>query len=212
MMRPEASYDDALVSLVRSDTSVEAARSATVTGFRLVPACAQHSKYVTYTIDVACKGKTSTICRRFSQFRRLHDRLRTECPSVVLKCPKKRRVRNNFAEEFLQGRLVKLQQFLQEVLANPLSSKQLCVYTFLYPSDAETAGTALGGDSDTDGEGSDSSRSRSASLEALAVSVEEHGEGSRLAVPNQDSAEAVSPAKLSAFDTGTLQVRHDSIS
>lgn len=78
------------------------------------------------------------VLRRFTDFTRLHSKLKSLYPSVSLVLPKKKWFGNNFSTGFIDTRIAGLQTFINTILGNPEMRKSSIVREFFCLDDPPT--------------------------------------------------------------------------
>lgn len=85
----------------------------TVLGYNILD---ERSKFTVYKILVTECQKRWVICRRYSDFCKLNDKLKQLFPNISLPFPPKGCFKNKFEEDFLKSRQSGLQLFLEKLI------------------------------------------------------------------------------------------------
>ncbi|XP_046678702.1 sorting nexin-16 [Homalodisca vitripennis] len=100
-------------SVVTSDTTVQ----IPIVGYEVME---ERARFTVYKIKIENKamGEAWYIFRRYTDFVRLHSKLKCEFPKKVLTLPRKRWFGNNFSQSFIEERLHGLQKFIDTVTSD----------------------------------------------------------------------------------------------
>lgn len=85
----------------------------------------ERSRFTIFKLRIENYEKNSfwLVLRRFTDFTRLHTKLKQLFPNVILVLPKKKWFGNNFSSGFLDTRIAGLQTFINTILGNPEMKK-----------------------------------------------------------------------------------------
>ena len=90
------------------------------------------SKHTTYRINTTLRSGSSSTCRhRFSEFLTLRTALVDSSPGVVIPPLPEKKVMNRFSSDFVEGRRLMLEVFLQRVVNHPLACVTPALASFL---------------------------------------------------------------------------------
>jgi len=117
----DGSISPSIFSEVSSIDNASKAKSALnhyevpIAGYEIMEA---RARFTIFKLNVQCKnlGQTWPVFRRYSDFSRLHKKLRKMFPDIHLLLPAKRWFGDNFDSAFLETRMSGLQSFVNQIL------------------------------------------------------------------------------------------------
>ncbi|XP_030630608.1 sorting nexin-16 [Chanos chanos] len=122
-------YDNCLASDALSHDSEERPPVLTLLGYEIME---ERAKFTAYKILVRrVPNESWVIFRRYTDFSRLHDKLKEVFPRFRLSLPPKRWFRDNYDVEFLEERQFGLQAFLHSLMAHTDITDSEAVRRFL---------------------------------------------------------------------------------
>ncbi|KAL1279906.1 hypothetical protein QQF64_014506 [Cirrhinus molitorella] len=132
----QADYRATFGCVLRTGSFEERTLKVTVLGYKVIE---EKTKFTVYKILVKrAPDESWHIFRRYTDFSRLHDKLKEMFPSFNFVLPSKRWF-NNFSAEFLEERQLGLQDFLQNLVAQKDVRNSEAVRKFLCLDDPPTA-------------------------------------------------------------------------
>lgn len=92
----------------------------------------ERARFTVYKLRIENKsfGDCWFVFRRYTDFVRLHSKLKRDYPSTNLALPRKRWFGDNFNSSFLEDRIKGLQTFINSILEHPHMSASQCVREF----------------------------------------------------------------------------------